>query len=202
MFFGRPISILIIVASILTLLYPFVTAYLAARRRGGGLAGADQAATPMKYRDTGSIVLALLFIAIGIFAITGTADMTPLGAVFPTTIAFGLIAFCLLLIADHLRRPRAPGTLSSADPAATPASAWRRATVAAALAAWIVLIPQLGFAVASALGFVGVTAIANHDRLSPVRALAYAGVALITVAAFYALMAQVLLIRMPAGLFF
>jgi putative tricarboxylic transport membrane protein len=202
MFFGRPISILIIIASVLTLLYPFITAYLSGRRRSAGPADADQAATPMRYRDAGSVALAVLFIAIGIFAITGTADMSPLGAVFPTTIACGLIGFCLLLIADHLRRPRVAGGVSSADPAATPASAWRRAAVAAALAAWIVLIPQLGFAVASVLGFVGVTVIANHDRLSPARMLAYAGGALMTVAAFYALMAQVLLIRMPAGLFF
>jgi putative tricarboxylic transport membrane protein len=208
MFFGRPISILIIVASVLTLLYPFITAYLAGRRRAQdpngseGPAGADRAAMPMKYRDPGSIVLALLFITIGVLAISGTADMSPLGAVFPTTIAFGLIAFCLLLIADHLRRPPAPGSVSSADPAATPSSTWRRVAVAALLAAWIVLIPQLGFAVASALGFIGITAVANHDRLSPARALTYACVALITVAAFYALMAQVLLIRMPAGFFF
>ena len=55
---------------------------------------------------------------------------------------------------------------------------------------------------ASFLGFISVTAVANHEDTSLLRAMMYGLVAAVIVGLFYLLMANVLLIRMPMGLFF
>jgi hypothetical protein len=125
--------------------------------------------------------------------------MTPLGAVFPTTIASGMI----VLIADNLHRQRAPKREApTADAGVSRRSTWRRIAIAAALVLRIILIPYPGFAVAGLAGFVAVTAIANHDRLSMARVLVHGATALVISAVFYMLMANVPLIRMPQGLLF
>ncbi|MCB1528617.1 MAG: tripartite tricarboxylate transporter permease [Hyphomicrobiaceae bacterium] len=207
MFFGRPISLLIIVAAALTLFYPLIAARITPKKAldvelPASAEEEPRPEKPAKYRDPATIAIALVLILIGGLAIAGTSDMSPLGSVFPTTISIAMIVFCVLLILINLLRPAAQKVNTVGQSGVASPSNRRRLLVAALLAAWIIAIPILGLGVASFLGFISVTAVANHEDTSLLRAMMYGLVAAVIVGLFYLLMANVLLIRMPMGLFF
>lgn len=208
MFFGRPISVALIIAAALTLFYPLIADRLMPQKAMdiGVASSAEEEpypTKPLKYRDYPGMMIAGLLIIIGALAIMGTADMSPLGSVFPTTISVAMIAFCLVLIAANLLRPAAPvDGLPDDKPVASKPSTWRRIAVTLALAAWALAIDQIGFIVASLVGFVVVTFISNHDRTGVLRWLTYLIVACGIVAGFYLLMSEVLLIRLPKDVLF
>ncbi|MCW4113979.1 tripartite tricarboxylate transporter permease [Aurantimonas sp. MSK8Z-1] len=206
MFFGRPISLAIIVAAAFTLLYPLVSTYLAKRRSRAAVpldAVEDAAPEVGRYRDPASLVMAALFIVLGVFAYLETAEMTAMGSVFPTTISAALIVLSLVLVAMHLRRPGRPRPVAGAALApAREAVGWRRIAAALAMAVWILAIPVTGFATAGLLGFILMIAAASWDRPQAQTLLGYAIATLVLVAGFYLLMAKVLLLRMPPGALF
>ncbi|MCQ8781202.1 tripartite tricarboxylate transporter permease [Mangrovibrevibacter kandeliae] len=206
MFFGRPISLAIIVAAAFTLLYPLVSTYLAKRRSRAAVpldAVEDAAPEAGRYRDPASLVMAALFIVLGVFAYLETAGMTAMGSVFPTTISAALIVLSLVLVAMHLRRPGRPSPVAGAALApAREAVGWRRIAAALAMAVWILAIPVTGFATAGLLGFILMIAAASWDRPQAQTLLGYAIATLVLVAGFYLLMAKVLLLRMPPGALF
>lgn len=206
MFFGRPISIAIIIAAALTLFYPLIADRLVPKKSldvtlPPSAEEEPRPAKPIKHREPGAMLIAALLIVIAAFAIFETQEMSPLGAVFPTTIAALMIALCLLLIGTNLLRQGKLAGLAD-EAAATGHSNARRLLVGGALALWIAGIPLLGFVTASVLGFLVVTMIANHERVGLKRALIYGATALGTVGMFYFLMSKVLLIRLPAGWIF
>jgi putative tricarboxylic transport membrane protein len=204
MFFGRPISIAIIAGAVVTLLYPLFSAWLAKRR---GIAAvpidavedASPAAAP-SYRDPASMILAALFAALGIYAYVDTAGMTPMGSVFPMAISLVMVALSVILLLMHLRRPAQPRQVEGAAllPAREPVG-WRRIAAAVAMAVWIVAIPLLGFFTAGLIGFAMMIAVASWEMPGFKVFAGYVVAALALVAGFYLLMAEVLLIRMPAG---
>ncbi|MCH9808085.1 MAG: tripartite tricarboxylate transporter permease [Alphaproteobacteria bacterium] len=208
MFFGRPICIALIVAAIFTLFYPLIADRFTPKKAldvelPSSAEEEPRPTRPLKYRDYPGMVIAALLILVGILAIIDTAGMSPLGSVFPTTIAAALIVFCMALLAQNMLRPvSTKGGKVVADAGQAEPSTWRRVAVTLALAAWAVAIDQIGFAVASIVGFAIVTFISNHDRTSPLRWLAYLAVACGIVAGFYLLMSEVLLIRLPKELLF
>jgi putative tricarboxylic transport membrane protein len=209
MFFGRPISIAIFAAALLTLLYP-----LLARRRKPAVALATPVASPdagpdraseeepakapgllQRPRDLPGMVIALAMIALAVWAIWQTAGMTALGSVFPRTICVALVAFSVILVAINLLRR--PGTRQIRD-SGSPA---RRIGIVVAMALWVVAIPWLGFATAALGAFLLLIALATYERM-PLRTIVIHAVsAVLIVACFYLLMAELLLIRLPAGLF-
>ncbi len=93
MFFGRPISIGIILAALLTLLYPFVAERRTRKKTPAAAAAAPDAA---RGRDTAGMGLAAGFVLLGILIFLGARGMSAVGSIFPTTIAVGLILFSLL----------------------------------------------------------------------------------------------------------
>jgi putative tricarboxylic transport membrane protein len=113
MFFGRPISIGIILAAALTLLYPIF-----AKRRARIQTAAPAIAAPIGEddlpeatiggRDVVGMVCAAGFVLLGIFIFYGARGMSALGSVFPTTIAIGMIVFSLALIGAILTGRAAP----------------------------------------------------------------------------------------------
>ncbi|MHA6345656.1 tripartite tricarboxylate transporter permease [Roseivivax sp. CAU 1761] len=202
MFFLRPISLGIIAAALLTLLFPIWSGWKARRRAQLAAAGAPlsdagtEVVAERKPRDPAGMALAGLFIGLGLAIFVGAAAMSPLGSVFPRTIAVALAAFSALLIVLNLRRPRGP-----AAPVFTLDSGARhRLALGAILLAWVVLMPLIGFLVTSVAAFVAIMVVADYDR-PPARVwAAWIAAGLLICLGFWWLMANVLLLRMPAGL--
>ncbi|NDV86788.1 hypothetical protein GTW51_08740 [Aurantimonas aggregata] len=160
-----------------------------------------------KPHDVPGTILAALFVALGAFLILQTGNMSPMGSVFPITVSVAMIVFALALILRNVvlgMRPvpaaadEAPG---EAQPEASHESMPRRLLFLLAMIVWIVLIPILGFFVSSVLAYFAIMLVATHDRMSlrEGAALVVIGLAILTV--FYLVMARVLLIPMPTGMF-
>ncbi|SHN07419.1 tripartite tricarboxylate transporter permease [Roseibium suaedae] len=203
MFFTRPISIGIILAALLTLLLPMWSDWKKNRRKQ--LSRTDdpvsdsgsRIAPEVKTRDLPSMAIAGLFIALGIWIFTGANGMSPLGAVFPWTISAALAAFSIILILQHLRRPSGPASQRRPQ---DPGSA-RRLALALVMLAWVIALPMIGFLATSFAAFVLIMLIADYDRPGLRTWAIWALTGLAICAGFWWLMANVLMLRMPAGLF-
>lgn len=205
MFFGRPISIGIILAAIVSLAFPIWGEWKARRRKQLEAAQApeDDAGTAITFdvptRDTMGMAFAIAFTLLGVAIWMGASGMSMLGSVFPRTIAAALGLFSLLLIAQNLRRPlgaafRASFELDKGDR--------RRLLLGVVMLAWVFLLPKFGFLTTSLAAFAAIMAIADYDR-PPLRTWVFwiaSGAAICAV--FWWLMANVLLLRMPTGLLF
>ncbi|EAZ98082.1 tripartite tricarboxylate transporter permease [Marinobacter sp. ELB17] len=211
MFFGRPISIGIIFAALLTLGYPFFTEWRARKREVQPLTERamdakahpanlqPKSATPDAPRglDAGAILLAVLFAALGIMAYVATDAMSPMGAVFPATISVLLVVFSIGLVIFVLLRKGNPS--DKGDPAA---STTRRILLTIIFGLWVFLIPVLGFFVAGLAAFGTMMVLAEHESRPAKTWLIRTITAVAVVAGFWWMMADVLLLRMPMGLFF
>ncbi|NHF72017.1 tripartite tricarboxylate transporter permease [Paracoccus xiamenensis] len=204
MFFNRPISIGIIVAALITLIFPIWAEWKARRRaqlEAAGEAVSDagtEIAPEVKTRDLPSIVIAAGLVLLGIGIVIGARNMSMLGAVFPATIAVALIALSVLVIVQQLRRPPGPPRASFVWDEGTK----RRIALGAVMLGWVMLMPELGFLSTSLIAFALIMVIANYDSV-PARTWAVwmaAGVVICT--GFWWLMANVLMLRMPAGILF
>jgi putative tricarboxylic transport membrane protein len=211
MFFGRPISIGIILAAFLTLGYPFFAEWRARKRHIPPLTERamtaetnptdvlPKSATSDAARslDTGAILLAVVFAAIGITAYKATDGMSSMGSVFPATISVLLAVFSIsLVVFARLRK----GTPSEKRDLA--ASTMRRILLGITFGLWVFLIPVFGFFVAGLAAF-GTMMVLAEQETRPVRTWLIRGItAVVVVAGFWLLMADVLLLRMPMGLFF
>ena len=204
MFFMRPISIGIIGAAVLTLIFPIWSNWKS-RRRDELIQVVEPSAddgteiTPeVKTRDVPGIILAASFIVLGIAIFLGATKFSALGGVFPITIAAVLVGFSVLLIAINLRRP-AGGTSETFD---LNGGAKRRVTLGAVMLAWVMLMPEIGFLVTSIIAFGTIMLIADYDR-PPARTWAvWIASGMLICLGFWWILANVLLLRMPAGVLF
>lgn len=205
MFFSRPISIGIICAALLTLLYPIWSDWKARRRQQLDAAHAPvtDAGTAIvaevKTRDLPSIAIASVFTALGVWIYSMAGGMSPLGSVFPRTISAVLVVFSLVLIIQHLRRPatRAGGERGTFDTGAR-----RRTALGVVMVGWVLLMPEIGFLATSLTAFGIIMLIADYDRPAARTWVVWAAAGFAICTAFWWLMANVLLLRMPAGLLF
>ena len=165
-------------------------------------------------RDPGGTAIALVLAGLGAVVIWQARAFSTLGKVFPIAIAGAMVVLCLVLVARNMlagRRvpppsavdPRA-GERPAADEAGNPfgGSNWRRAGLLAVMAAWIALLPVLGFYVASLLGFLGSMAVAIHDRVSAREGIVLTVATIVFPLGFWLLMVEVLRIPVPRGLLF
>ncbi len=215
MFFGRPISLGIIAAAALTLLYPFYAEWRA-RRRGRapssevaeaaeGRPGALDTAHPLpgaepaaaRSNDWGGVAIAAVFLVIALGAFFSTRGMSAMGSIFPATVAAVLAALSLALIAFGVTGRGRP---ASAETVSGPVSNTRRALLVAVIALWVTLIPVLGFATTSLAAYLALALIGEHEKVPAKTLLVRGAVAVGVVAAFWWLMSEVLLLRMPGGL--
>ncbi len=151
---------------------------------------------PHPRRDIGGIVFSALFVLLGAYALWDTDEMSPLGRVFPFTIASTMIVLALIYIGYALLRPGLPATPEAKAAESTP----RRIALVVVMFAWVAAMPWLGFAAAGLGGFLLLAAVAHHDRWTRVRLLTYPLVGLAVVAGFYALFAFALQVPLPRGL--
>lgn len=209
MYFGRPISIGIIAAALLTLCYPFFVEWRARRRNAQPLTeiaaysdahptelGAAQTLV-VRVRDTGALALGAMFVAIGAATLLDTRNMSMMGSVFPKAISILLIVLSLLMATLALlgRGARTPA------PEADVASG-RRTVLGIIFGAWVFTIPVLGFGASGLIAFLAMMVVAEHDEQPIAVWVRRVLIAVIVVALFWLLMAKLLLLRMPAGLLF
>lgn len=144
-------------------------------------------------RDIPGIIGSVVFIIIGMLAIWGSREFSPLGAVFPRTMAVVMIACAAVYIAMALLRPQAPAT--------TPAgSNWRRGALMAVLLAWSFLFEKFGFLATSIVAYAAILVIANYDRWTPRLAIVYTAVGAVMLGGLYAIFHYALQVPLPEGM--
>ena len=144
-------------------------------------------------RDIASLLSAGGFIVIGVLALYHTRDMTPLGSVFPRTIASAMIIFSVIYIVWRFFKPHV-----GAEPPA-PGSVPRRLLLAVTMIAWALLLNRVGFLVTSVVAALALLLVANFDRWVPRRAIVYALSTLAVVVGLYAVFALGLKVPLPTG---
>ncbi len=132
------------------------------------------------------------FIVMGALALWYSREFTPLGSVFPRTIATLMVVLSIAYIAVTVLRPRG----IQPQPAGSP---WRRGGLMAVFVAWSLLLEPVGFLSTSIAAFVAILVISNYDRWTPRMAVAYGLVGAVVLGGLYAIFRFVLQVPLPAG---
>ncbi len=144
--------------------------------------------------DVRGIVGCSIAIAVGALAFYHAKEFTPLGSVFPRTVAVAMMIFSVVYIAVAVLRP-------GEQPAQPAGSTPRRVALVVVLALWSVLLEKVGFLTTSAVAFAAILVIANYDRWTPRRAAVYAASSAIVLGSLYAIFRFVLQVPLPEGIF-
>jgi len=144
-------------------------------------------------RDIPGIAGSVVFIIVGILAFWGARDFSPLGSVFPRTMAVAMIVFAAAYIAMALLRPTAPAAMPVGSP-------WRRGAAMAVLLAWAFLLGHIGFLATSVIAYTALLVIANYDRWTPRMAVIYAFVGATVLGGLYWVFHHLLQVPLPRGL--
>ena len=203
MFFGRPISIGIIIAAVITLLYPIITERRSRKREAAtaDVARADKVSEPKAQnyrRDVAGMICAAGFILLGIYVFLGARGMSAVGSIFPTTIAIGMILFSIALIVAIATGRAVPAEVRTESEGGH----FHRLGLAVVMAAWVALLPVGGFVVTSLLAFAAIMVIADYDRPGFRTWAIWSASGIAIVLGFWWVMTDVLLLRMPAGILF
>ncbi len=152
--------------------------------------------TELQSRDTGGMIVAAIFILIGVLALWDTFDYTDADSfVFPRTVAGSMIVFCIALIAWSLVRPI---DVESRGAESTP----RRVGLVTAMLIAAVLMPYTGFLLSGLLAFAAIVWLAMYDPWTRGRLIVYPLVGSAIVLGFYFLFTKVLLVPLPTGRLF
>lgn len=144
--------------------------------------------------DVPGIVGAVVFIAIGALALYHSREFTPLGAVFPRTMAIAMMLLSVVYIAMVLLRP-------TGAPPAPGGSNFRRAALVAVMVAWSLALERVGFLTTSVVAYALIMLIANYDRWTPARAVGHVAAGAIVLGSLYAIFRFVLQVPLPPGFF-
>ena len=143
--------------------------------------------------DAPGIAGSVLAIVGGGLAWYHAGDFSPMGSVFPRTIAAIMMVAAAVYIAVSVLRPSAPA-------ARAPGSAWRRIALIVVMAAWSLLLEKVGFLATSLACFAAILVIANYDRWTPRMAALYALAGGGVVGGLYAIFRFGLLVPLPPGM--
>jgi putative tricarboxylic transport membrane protein len=198
-FFGRPISLAIVICIALTLLWPIY-----AHRRNRGNEPATLTAVDLRAAENGftrkfdsqQALSSLVSISVAAYFWFAGHDLSPMGAVFPKTIAFALACLSIVLLIQAVR-VGAPALGKSLDRST---SLGRQMLLILVRVLWALGISKIGFFSSSFAAFVALTFIASFEKLGVRQLLGYFVIAVSVIALFYVLMVDVLVLRMPQGL--
>ncbi|TRD19788.1 tripartite tricarboxylate transporter permease [Palleronia caenipelagi] len=138
-FFGRPLSMVIIALTCLSFVYPFLPRLRALKGPGGvPVAKPERVPAPL---IAGDLIAVGLMAAIALTAVVLSTSLNPDAAVFPRTIALGMLVLCALAVAQTLITGQVRLEL-------TDGSWGRRIGVPLAMALFVMLAPRLGFGLA------------------------------------------------------
>lgn len=153
-------------------------------------------------RDSAGMAGCVIVIVIGVAALATSGDFSPLGSVFPRTIAGLAILLSLLYLVLEWRGRARPATAAASAPAAAQeASKPRQFGVAVVMLAWAFLLVPLGFLFTSVCASVALLLLAQHGRWSARTAFGYGCSTLLVLAALYALFRFALQVPLPVGVF-
>lgn len=147
--------------------------------------------------DYGGAIVAVLLIAFGAFAIYDTTTYAdPDSAVFPRTVAIGLVAASALYLMIWLVGYAGPALIH-------PQGSWpRRIAFVIVMLLTVLAMPWVGFIPAALVSFALLMSIAMYDRWTPKRMAIYGVVGVAVVFGFYTLFAKFLLVPLPQGWLF
>lgn len=148
---------------------------------------------PRPSRDFAGIAGAAFFIVMGALALWHSGEFSPLGSVFPRTVATLMILLSIAYIAVAWLRP---GQAQAQEPG----SVWRRGALMATFVAWSMLLDPLGFLTTSIAAFVAILVIANYDRWTPRMAVTYGLVGALVLGGLYGIFRFVLQVPLPTGI--
>jgi putative tricarboxylic transport membrane protein len=149
-------------------------------------------------RDMASVVMACLFIIMGLVALWDTTNMVDSDSyVFPRAIAIAMILFSLALIAWKLAKPAARKDADGAG-----ASNFRRLALVGVMLLSCMLMPWLGFLISGFATFFLLMLVAMYDAWTPAKKIIYPLIAVAVVLGFYGLFANLLQVPLPVGTFF
>lgn len=158
-----------------------------------------------KPHDLPGVIVAALFIGLGVVLIWQSGSLSPMGSVFPLTIAVAMIVFSTLLIARNVvigAREAPTAAPDEPDGGDLRRTIPRMIAFYVAMVLWVAALPVVGFFVTSLVGFFVVMATAAHERMSPREAVLMVVAGSVIVAGFYIVMREVLMIPIPRGLLF
>ncbi len=145
-------------------------------------------------RAWGSSTASLGFVALGVLALWGTGDLSPLGSVFPRAIGSAMILFAVMdIVWRWFERPREQRP---------DGSNLRRVALAAIMLLWALLLQAVGFWVTSLAASLLLMLVANHEPWTARRALGYVVSTLAVVTGLYAVFAFGLEVPLPGGILF
>lgn len=145
---------------------------------------------PTPRRDTPGAIGSVLLIGVGVAALIFSSEFSDLGAVFPRAIGGLLVAMGVLYLVFY-----ALGRTQRAAPAA--GSNLRRAGVAVVMLAWAFALPAMGFLASSAIAFVLLLMLANHERWTMRTVLLYGATGVLVLGGLYALFKHALQVPLP-----
>lgn len=149
-------------------------------------------------RDMASIVMACLFIVLGVVALWDTTNMMDSdSSVFPRAIAIVMILLSLALIVWKLIYPAA--TKNGADERA---STLRRIVLVGVMLLSCGLMPWLGFLISGIATYLLLMLVAMYDTWTPLKKIIYPVIAVAVVLGFYGLFAHLLQVPLPTGALF
>lgn len=192
-FFGRPLSMVIIALILLSFFYPFLPRLkqIVTRRVPAEIRQRERAAPRAVIRDIVAIGVMAMVAAV---AILQAKALNPEAAVFPRTIAIGMLILCGLamlktLLTRHITEDRSAGS--------TP----RRIAVPLAMGLAVALVPILGFAVSGIIMSIILMFSAEHARQSRKTWLLLGGGVAVIVTLFTLIFREVLSVPLPSGIF-
>ena len=154
-----------------------------------------------RLHDLPGSIIAAVFMALGIVLVVESRGMSDMGSVFPTTVSVALIVFSAALIVRNVVIGWRPPAGAGPAPRSLDSNP-RRLGFVVAMAAWVGLIPILGFFAASLPAFFAVMAITARERKPALQIAVLCLSGLLILAGFYWIMTDLLLIPMPRGLLF
>ncbi len=150
-----------------------------------------ETATRSTRKDAGTLVVASLFIGLGLitlYDVTTYSDSD--SVVFPTFVAYALIFCSVLVIIASWLRPNQDNGFGSGD-------WWRRLLLVATMLGGGFLMPAAGFLPATAIAFAGGLIAARHEGWDARSAVVFAASGVFIMAGFYSLFRFALGVPLP-----
>ncbi len=144
--------------------------------------------------DIPGIVGSAIFIVLGALAYYHAREFTPLGSVFPRTMAVIMMLFSAIYIATTLLRP-------TGMPPRAGGSHVRRGLLVAVMVAWSFLLEHAGFLTTSIVAYAAIMLITNYDRWTPRRAVGHVAAGALVLGSLYAVFKYGLQVPLPEGFF-
>ncbi|MEM8751153.1 MAG: tripartite tricarboxylate transporter permease [Pseudomonadota bacterium] len=193
-FFGRPLSIVIIIMTLISFLYPFLPQFRRLVQKS-----AREAAPEKPKATTGAVLRDLisfgLFALVGIVVLVQSAGLNAEAAVFPRTIAIGMLVIIALAVVRLL-------LVREVTEEGIGGSQFRRASVPAIMLGAVALLSTFGFAIIGVVMSLALIIPAQHGRASTkFWALLAIGVAVVAMAFTYGF-GEILSVPLPSGTLF